>query len=231
MALLATDVSDSSLSVIGLPASVFSVRFSVTPSMAVEMLFEPLLTVMPLMTTSASSALVAAMPEVVPSPAVLKLRMSLSDWSPVTVMFFTEACTPVSLAVSIRKLLPLPSLMTVARRPDLSSALIALTMPFSDVSPFRSIVRLVPLDSSISKVPVSPCLAVRSATAPDCRLWARARLFTVMVYWPATAPSAATVAVKAVPPVTLPLMAAIVSVLPSTPADFCTASSALCSCA
>ncbi|MNT37345.1 hypothetical protein D3C72_1734800 [compost metagenome] len=59
MALLATEGSLSSFSVIGLPASVLAVRFSVTPSMAVEILFVPLLTVMPLMSISASVAAVA----------------------------------------------------------------------------------------------------------------------------------------------------------------------------
>ena len=98
---MATETSASN-SWIGLSVGVVSVGFSVTPSMTLDTLFEPLLTVRPLMTSSASFALVWVMPLVVPSAAVLKPRMFLSDWSPVTVMFFTEACTPVSLAVSIR---------------------------------------------------------------------------------------------------------------------------------
>ncbi|MNT11646.1 hypothetical protein D3C72_1465380 [compost metagenome] len=117
--------------------------------------------------------------------------------------------------------------MTVARTPSVSSALTALTMPFREVSPFRSTVFLVPSASSISNEPVAPLDALRSATAPDCSVWEVATFFTLIVYWPATAPSAATVAVRASPPVTLPFTAPIVSVLPSTAAAFCTASTAL----
>ncbi|MNL38047.1 hypothetical protein D3C87_1602310 [compost metagenome] len=101
-ALLATEVSASSFRVMGLSVSVVSARFSVMPSMAVEILFEPLLTGMPLMMTSASFPAVAVMPEVTPLASVLNVRMSFSDWSPLTVMDFTAAFSPVSREVSIR---------------------------------------------------------------------------------------------------------------------------------
>ncbi|KAG1435091.1 hypothetical protein G6F57_021286 [Rhizopus arrhizus] len=57
-ALLATDVSLCSFRVTVLPGSVLAVRFCVTPSIAVDMLLLLLLTVMPLISTSASVAAV-----------------------------------------------------------------------------------------------------------------------------------------------------------------------------
>ncbi|KAG1166674.1 hypothetical protein G6F35_018056 [Rhizopus arrhizus] len=117
--------------------------------------------------------------------------------------------------------------MMVARTPALSSALMAFAIPFSDVSPDTSIVRLVPSVNSISNEPVAPLVAVRSATTPDCRVWAVASFFTLIAYSPTVAPSSPMVAVRP-SPTTLGFTASSVDDLPRAAAAFCKASTALC---